>query len=117
VGWTGSTIFFSRFFVQWYATEKKKRVVVPLTFWWLSLAGSLALLAYAAFGQHSLVFTVSYLFAWIPYVRNIIIHRLHAEAHLTCPMCNEVCPPKSNYCSACGNLLAKPQPETNPARR
>ena len=28
-GWLGNGVFFSRFFVQWYATEKLKRVVVP----------------------------------------------------------------------------------------
>ena len=41
VGWLGNAVFFSRFFVQWYATEKKKQVVVPQAFWWLSLVGSL----------------------------------------------------------------------------
>ncbi|PYK99457.1 MAG: lipid A biosynthesis acyltransferase, partial [Verrucomicrobia bacterium] len=43
VGWLGNATFFSRFFVQWYATEKKKQVVVPTAFWWLSLAGSFLL--------------------------------------------------------------------------
>ena len=27
IGWLGNAVFFSRFFVQWYATEKLKRVV------------------------------------------------------------------------------------------
>ena len=40
IGWAGNVIFFSRFFVQWIATEKQKRVVVPISFWWLSLIGS-----------------------------------------------------------------------------
>ena len=43
IGWIGNVVFFSRFFVQWWATEKHKRVVVPNAFWWLSLAGSLLL--------------------------------------------------------------------------
>jgi lipid-A-disaccharide synthase-like uncharacterized protein len=29
IGWLGNLIFFSRFFVQWYATERRKQVVVP----------------------------------------------------------------------------------------
>jgi lipid-A-disaccharide synthase-like uncharacterized protein len=33
IGWTGNAVFFSRFFVQWYATEKKQQVVVPQAFW------------------------------------------------------------------------------------
>ena len=32
IGWTGNAVFFSRFFVQWYATEKKQQVVVPQAF-------------------------------------------------------------------------------------
>jgi lipid-A-disaccharide synthase-like uncharacterized protein len=111
VGWLGNLVFFSRFFVQWYATEKKKRVVVPTAFWWLSLAGSLLLLLYAIFGQvehhkRSWVFIASYAFTWIPYVRNLIIHRRHADAHLDCESCGTACPPGSNYCHACGAKLA-----------
>lgn len=105
VGWAGNAIFSTRFFVQWYATEKKKRVVVPMIFWWLSLTGSLLLLAYALFAQKSLVFVFSYVFAWIPYVRNIIIHRRHSEAHVECPACHAECPPQSNFCFSCGKAL------------
>ncbi len=36
IGWVGNAIFFSRFFVQWFATEKQKKVVVPVSFWWIS---------------------------------------------------------------------------------
>jgi lipid-A-disaccharide synthase-like uncharacterized protein len=112
VGWGGNAIFSTRFLIQWYATEKKKQVVVPTAFWWLSLAGSLMLLAYAVFSAKKLVFIFSYAFVWIPYVRNIIIHRRHADAHLTCPQCREVCPPQSNYCLACGSPLT-PHPSAS----
>jgi lipid-A-disaccharide synthase-like uncharacterized protein len=106
VGWLGNAIFFSRFFVQWYATEKLKRVVVPTAFWWLSLAGSLLLLSYALFYQHDSVFIFAYAFTWIPYIRNLIIHRRHAEAHLQCAQCGYTCPPHSNFCMDCGSALA-----------
>ena len=105
IGWLGNAIFFSRFFVQWYATEKKKRVVVPTAFWWLSLAGSLLLLIYALHKEDS-VFILAYLFPWIPYIRNLIIHYRHKEAHLDCPGCGGSCAPGSNFCSACGTRLA-----------
>ena len=49
IGWLGNAVFFSRFFLQWYATEKRKQVVVPPAFWWLSLGGSGLLLSYALF--------------------------------------------------------------------
>jgi lipid-A-disaccharide synthase-like uncharacterized protein len=105
IGWLGNAIFFSRFFVQWYATEKLKRVVVPIAFWWLSLAGSLLLLSYALFHKPDSVFIFAYAFTWIPYIRNLIIHRRHAEAHLDCPGCGKLCPPQSNYCFSCGARL------------
>src|SRR5499427_7512984 len=96
VGWTGNAVFFSRFFVQWYATEKLKRVVVPVAFWWLSLAGSLLLLCYALFYRRDSVFIFAYAFTWIPYIRNLIIHRRHEEAHISCSACAALCPPHSN---------------------
>jgi|SRR6185436_7179392 len=103
-GWLGNAIFFSRFFVQWYATEKKKRVVVPTAFWWLSLTGSLLLLIYALKKQDS-VFILAYLFPWIPYIRNLIIHYRHKEAHITCSGCGTSCPPQSTFCFHCGLRL------------
>jgi lipid-A-disaccharide synthase-like uncharacterized protein len=104
VGWLGNLVFFSRFFVQWYATEKLKRVVVPTAFWWLSLTGSLLLLVYSL-RQRDSVFIFAYAFTWIPYIRNLMIHRRHAEAHLDCPGCSRSCAPHSNFCSACGASL------------
>jgi len=104
VGWGGNAVFFSRFFVQWYATEKKKQVVVPTAFWWLSLAGSVTLLAYSLHQQDS-VFIFAYAFTWIPYIRNLMIHRKHAAAHTDCPACAKTCPPSANFCAACGAKL------------
>ena len=106
VGWLGNAVFFTRFFVQWYATEKLKRVVVPTAFWWLSLAASLLLLSYALFYRQDSVFIFAYAFTWIPYIRNLIIHHRHTAAHLECPRCARICPPQSNYCFACGAKLA-----------
>jgi lipid-A-disaccharide synthase-like uncharacterized protein len=107
IGWAGNVIFFSRFLVQWYATEKLKRVVVPAGFWWLSLAGTLLLFSYAAFKQRDSVFIFAYAFSWIPYIRNLIIHYRHKQAHLECPGCGEMSPPQANFCLACGAALPK----------
>src|ERR1700733_11107129 len=88
VGWVGNAIFFSRFFVQWYVTEKKKRVVVPQAFWWLSLIGSLLLLCYSIHQRDS-VFIFAYAFTWIPYIRNLMIHRKNKAAQSVCAGCGQ----------------------------
>jgi lipid-A-disaccharide synthase-like uncharacterized protein len=101
----GNLTFFSRFLVQWYATEKRKQVVVPVAFWWLSLTGSLLLFSYALFYEQDEVFVFAYAFTWIPYVRNLIIHRRHLESFRRCPQCAAVSPPPANFCAGCGMKL------------
>jgi lipid-A-disaccharide synthase-like uncharacterized protein len=101
VGYAGTAIFFSRFLVQWYATEKRQQVVVPQAFWWLSLAGTLLIFAYAIHQRDS-VFIISNAFAWIPYIRSLIIHRRHKAAMSNCAGCGQKNPPQANYCPHCG---------------
>jgi lipid-A-disaccharide synthase-like uncharacterized protein len=105
VGWLGNAVFFSRFFVQWYATETKKQVVVPQAFWWLSLIGSVTLLSYSIHQRDS-VFIFAYLFTWIPYSRNLVIHRRHKAAQLVCAGCGKKNPPQANFCPHCGVKVA-----------
>jgi lipid-A-disaccharide synthase-like uncharacterized protein len=106
IGWMGNTVFFSRFFVQWYATEKRKQVVVPQTFWWLSLIGSVTLLCYGLFYLHDSVVIFAYAFTLIPYIRNLMIHRRNKAALLNCAGCGEKNPPQANYCPHCGLKVA-----------
>jgi lipid-A-disaccharide synthase-like uncharacterized protein len=107
VGWLGNAVFFSRFLVQWYATEKRKQVVVPALFWWLSLAGSLILLSYAVFHEQDSVFIFAYAFTWIPYIRNLIIHHRHENSRRPCPECGALSPGSATYCSQCGTKLTQ----------
>jgi lipid-A-disaccharide synthase-like uncharacterized protein len=102
VGWCGNAVFFSRFIVQWYATEKRKQVVVPQAFWWLSLIGSLTLLCYSLFHLKDSVMIYAYAFTWIPYSRNLIIHRRNKAAQAICNGCGKKNPPQANYCPNCG---------------
>jgi lipid-A-disaccharide synthase-like uncharacterized protein len=106
VGGLGNAAFFSRFLVQWYATEKQKRVVVPAVFWWLSLAGSILLLSYAVFYDRHTVIVLAYCFTWIPYIRNLIIHHRHSKAQPSCSGCGRPCPPQTNFCPECGARLS-----------
>jgi lipid-A-disaccharide synthase-like uncharacterized protein len=103
----GQRGFFSRFLVQWYATEKRQQVVVPTLFWWLSLAGSLLLLSYALFFQHDSVFIFAYAFTWIPYIRNLLIHRRHEQSQILCSACGRKAPGSANFCGHCGTKLRK----------
>ena len=108
VGWLGNVIFFSRFFVQWWATEKQKRVVVPNSFWWLSLIGSLCLLAYGVWRRDS-VFIFAYAFTWIPYIRNLVISYRHAKSKPECASCGQTHPGYAKFCPHCGIKLAPAQ--------
>lgn len=47
VGFAGQALFFSRFLVQWLASEKRRESYVPPAFWFLSIGGGLILLGYA----------------------------------------------------------------------
>ena len=106
VGWAGQAVFFSRFVVQWYATEKKKQVVVPAAFWWLSLTGCLLLLIYAL-KRRDAVIAFGFIASWIPYMRNLIIHYRHEKAHTRCE-CGTLLPPTANFCPHCGLAIKKP---------
>src|SRR5437762_9537250 len=104
LGWLGNLVFFSRFFVQWWATEKHKRVVVPNAFWWLSILGSLCLLAYGLWRRDS-VFIFAYAFTWIPYIRNLVISRRVARQCPACTSCGTDAPPQACFCPQCGLKL------------
>lgn len=103
VGWAGNLTFFSRFLVQWYATEKHRRVVVPPAFWWLSLVGSLLLFCYALLYKKDSVFIFAYAFNFIPYVRNLMIH--HQTSDLLCPHCQAMIAHPIRFCPHCGGGL------------
>ena len=49
VGLVGQAFFSARFLAQWIASERCRRSVVPLSFWYYSLGGGLTLLAYAVY--------------------------------------------------------------------
>lgn len=73
-GWFGNACFFSRFFVQWWVSERARRSVAPASFWWLSLAGTISLGAYAL-GREAYVLFVGYLLNGLIYARNLDLQR------------------------------------------
>jgi len=48
-GLAGQLLFMGRFLVQWIASERERRSVVPLAFWWFSIGGGVILFAYALY--------------------------------------------------------------------
>ena len=82
IGYTGMTMFFGRFFVQWIHSEIHKESKVPTAFWWQSLVGTVLMLAYSL-RQHDPIYILGYVFNVIPYTRNLIlIYRKKREEEL-----------------------------------
>ncbi|HZW58767.1 MAG TPA: lipid-A-disaccharide synthase N-terminal domain-containing protein [Woeseiaceae bacterium] len=80
IGLTGQLLFSMRFLVQWIASERAHRSVVPRPFWYLSLAGGLTLLAYAIYRQDP-VFILGQATGAFIYGRNLyLIARENAPA-------------------------------------
>lgn len=73
VGFVGQGVFFGRFVVQWLASERKKRTVVPVAFWYLSLLGGFITLLYAIHVGR-LVFIVAFSLSSLIYIRNLVIY-------------------------------------------
>jgi lipid-A-disaccharide synthase-like uncharacterized protein len=83
VGLLGSVMFTSRWFVQLYYTRKHKRVVMPLSFWWLSVVGSALLLGYFTVGKNDSVGIISNFFPAFVSVYNLIVHLRHHKNSVT----------------------------------
>lgn len=72
LGFAGQALFSARFIVQWAVSESRRESVIPLAFWYFSVAGGLVLLTYAIL-RHDPVFVVGQLGGLAVYVRNLIL--------------------------------------------
>ena len=80
IGLLGQALFSARFLVQWIASERRKRSVMPRMFWYFSLGGGLTLLAYAIYRRDP-VFILGQGAGLFVYARNLwFIHRAPASA-------------------------------------
>jgi lipid-A-disaccharide synthase-like uncharacterized protein len=70
VGFAAQVLFGSRFFVQWIASERVGRSVIPVSFWFLSLGGGLLLLSYAIWRKDP-VFILGQSTGTFIYLRNL----------------------------------------------
>ena len=79
-GLFGQLMFTGRFLVQWIASERARRSVMPVVFWYFSLAGGAVLLSYALYRRDP-VFILGQSLGVFIYTRNLWLIRAarHAE--------------------------------------
>jgi lipid-A-disaccharide synthase-like uncharacterized protein len=70
IGLAGQALFSSRFLLQWIVSEKQKKSVMPVGFWFFSIGGSLLLLAYAIHRRDP-VFILGQSVGFLIYSRNL----------------------------------------------
>ena len=91
-GVAGQAMFMGRFALQWIASERQKKSVVPIGFWWLSLIGASMLLAYFVIRREPIGILGQSL-GWPIYARNLWLisrdrrgHRQHPGDPATSPV-------------------------------
>ncbi|KTD24785.1 lipid-A-disaccharide synthase [Legionella lansingensis] len=79
LGLIGQGVFSARFIVQWLVSEREKKSIIPVAFWYLSLFGGLTLLVYSIYKQDP-VFILGQSTGVFIYTRNLyLIHRERAS--------------------------------------
>ncbi|MDQ0436223.1 lipid-A-disaccharide synthase-like uncharacterized protein [Kaistia dalseonensis] len=82
LGFAAQALFTMRFVVQWIASERARRSVVPAAFWTFSIVGGGLLLVYAIYRKDP-VFIAGQAAGLVIYFRNvwfILLERKHARA-------------------------------------
>ena len=72
LGFVAQLMFTGRFVVQWIASEQQGRSVIPIAFWFFSIAGGVLLLAYALYRRDP-VFILGQAFGVFVYLRNLYL--------------------------------------------
>lgn len=70
LGFVAQLLFTGRFLVQWIASEKQNRMVIPIAFWFFSIGGGILLLVYAIHRRDP-VFIAGQAFGVFVYARNL----------------------------------------------
>tara|TARA_B100000678_G_C17916733_1_gene385620 strand:+ start:195 stop:536 length:342 start_codon:yes stop_codon:yes gene_type:complete len=79
IGFVAQLLFTMRFVVQWLASEKAGRSVIPVAFWFFSLGGGFLLFLYAIQRQDP-VFIAGQGFGLFIYIRNLVLIRRERSA-------------------------------------
>jgi lipid-A-disaccharide synthase-like uncharacterized protein len=78
VGFIGQFAFGGRFILQWLVSEYKKKSYVPIGFWYLSLVGSIILLAYSIHRVEP-IFILGFSLNALIYIRNLHLIYKHKQ--------------------------------------
>jgi lipid-A-disaccharide synthase-like uncharacterized protein len=70
LGFVAQLMFTARFAVQWIASERENRMVIPIAFWFFSIGGGVLLLVYAIHRRDP-VFIAGQAFGVFVYARNL----------------------------------------------
>lgn len=79
IGFLGQSMFFMRFLVQWIASERAGRSIIPDAFWYFSLAGGGLVLLYGLL-KPDIVIIAGQLPGTVIYIRNLYLSRRHHAA-------------------------------------
>ena len=79
IGFFAQLLFSARFLVQWLASERAGKSIVPVLFWYLSIGGSALLFAYAVYRKDP-VFILGQSMGIFIYTRNLYLIRREKRA-------------------------------------
>lgn len=79
VGFLGQGLFSLRFIMQWMHSERLRKSVIPVVFWYFSLAGGTTLFVYAIYREDP-VFIVGQGLGLIIYLRNLYFIRKSGQS-------------------------------------
>jgi lipid-A-disaccharide synthase-like uncharacterized protein len=82
LGFVAQAFFTMRFVVQWIASERARKSVVPVAFWFFSIGGGTLLLAYALYRRDP-VFIAGQSLGLVVYVRNVYFILLNGRQSST----------------------------------
>ena len=74
LGIFGQLLFAARFLVQWLASEREGRSVIPLAFWFFSIGGGMITLVYGLYRREPVII-IGQSFSIFIYVRNLVLIR------------------------------------------
>jgi lipid-A-disaccharide synthase-like uncharacterized protein len=82
LGFAAQALFTMRFVVQWIASERARKSVIPIAFWFFSIGGGVLLLAYALYRRDP-VFIAGQALGLVVYFRNVYFIMLNGRQSST----------------------------------